>query len=115
MTRLFTNSTRSGHKISLPDHFDEDAHDANEEDEIDYNGRDTRDFVDPIQLRILHPTTEKRNKNLIAVTDARKKVQAEIVDLKEKVKIAKETIIKFKSEINKCQTGGFSTTPTKFL
>ena len=67
VARLFTNSTRSGHEISLPDHFNEDAHDANEEDEIDDNGRYTRDFVDPIQLRILHPTTEKRNKYLAVI------------------------------------------------
>ena len=74
----------------------------------------------PLTLQAYKHTTdfdEKRSKNLIAVTDARKKVQAEIVDLKEKVKIAKETIIKFKSEINKCQTGsgGFVTSPSKFL
>ena len=47
---------------------------------------------------------ERRNKNSSAVTDARKKVQVEITDLKEKVKIAKETIAKFKLEISRCQS-----------
>ena len=46
---------------------------------------------------------ERRSKNLTAVTEARKKVQVEITDLKDKVKMAKETIAKFKSEIIKCQ------------
>lgn len=60
----------------------------------------------PLTLSAYKHTTdfeERRNKNLAAVTEARKKVQTEISDLKEKVKIAKETIAKFKSEIIKCQ------------
>merc|ERR1711997_1082874 len=47
---------------------------------------------------------ERRNKNLVAVAEARKKVQAEISDLKEKVKIGRDTVAKFKSEISKCQS-----------
>ena len=56
-------------------------------------------------LAYKHPTDfeERRGKNLAAVTEARKKVQVEITDLKDKVKMAKETIAKFKSEIIKCQ------------
>lgn len=67
----------------------------------------------PLTLSAYKHTTdfeERRNKNLTAVTEARKKVQTEISDLKEKVKIAKETILKFKTEIAKCQAdnGGIS-------
>jgi YEATS domain-containing protein 4 len=60
----------------------------------------------PLTLSAYKHTTdfdERRSKNLGAVTEAKKKVQVEIIDLKEKVKIAKETIVKFKSEIAKCQ------------
>jgi len=46
---------------------------------------------------------EKRKANLASVTDARKKVQTEISDLKDKLKLTKETITKFKTEIDKCQ------------
>ena len=46
---------------------------------------------------------EKRTRHLAAVTEARTKVQEEIADLKEKVKLAKETILKFKAENAKAQ------------
>jgi len=47
---------------------------------------------------------ERRNKNLVAVAEARKKVQSEISDLKEKVKIGRDTVAKFRLEISKCQS-----------
>jgi len=61
----------------------------------------------PLTLSAYKHTTdfeERRNKNLVAVAEARKKVQSEISDLKEKVKIGRDTVAKFKSEILRCQT-----------
>lgn len=75
----------------------------------------------PLTLSAYKHTTdfeERRSKNLAAVTEARKKVQAEIVDLKDKVKIAKETIVKFKAEIMKCQqdeSDDFSSAQSGFI
>ena len=60
----------------------------------------------PLTLSAYKHTTdfeEKRTRHLAAVTEARTKVQEEITDLKEKVKLAKETILKFKAENAKAQ------------
>jgi len=60
----------------------------------------------PLTLSAYKHTTdfeEKRTRHLAAVTEARTKVQEEIADLKEKVKLAKETILKFKAENAKAQ------------
>ena len=59
---------------------------------------------------------ERRNKNLVAVAEARKNVQSEISDLKEKLKIGRDAVAKFKSEINRCQNErGFQTPTTAAL
>lgn len=59
---------------------------------------------------------ERRNKNLVAVAEARKNVQSEISDLKEKLKIGRDAVAKFKSEINRCQNErGFQTPATTAL
>ncbi|XP_064094120.1 YEATS domain-containing protein 4-like [Macrobrachium nipponense] len=47
---------------------------------------------------------EKKDKTLKNLINAKEKISAEIVDLREKIKLAKDTITKFKDEINKCQT-----------
>ena len=60
----------------------------------------------PLTLSAYKHTTdfeEKRTRHLDAVAEARAKVQEEIADLKEKVKLAKETILKFKAENAKAQ------------
>ena len=60
----------------------------------------------PLTLSAYKHTTnfeEKRNQHLTSVQETRSKVQEEIADMKNKVKIAKETIIKFKAEIAKSQ------------
>ena len=60
----------------------------------------------PLTLSAYKHTTDfddRKNKGLTAITDARKKVQGEIVELKEKVQLAKETITKFKAEIARAQ------------
>ena len=58
---------------------------------------------------------EKRTKHLQAVTEARTKVQDEITDLRDKVKIAKETIIKFRAELAKSQNSDSSLNDSSFL
>ena len=58
---------------------------------------------------------EKRTKHLQTVAEARTKVQDEITDLKDKVKIAKETIIKFRAELAKSQNSDSSLNDSSFL
>ncbi|PSN32407.1 YEATS domain-containing protein 4 [Blattella germanica] len=48
---------------------------------------------------------EKKEKTLQSIVNAKNKIRHEISDLKERLKLAKETIIKFKAEITKIQTG----------
>jgi YEATS domain-containing protein 4 len=47
---------------------------------------------------------EKKEKTLQNILNAKNKIRYEINDLKERVKLAKETIVKFKAEITKLQT-----------
>jgi YEATS domain-containing protein 4 len=47
---------------------------------------------------------EKKEKSLQNILNAKNKIRYEISDLKERVKLAKETIVKFKAEITKLQT-----------
>ena len=61
-------------------------------------------FLENMNFKHTTDFEERRNKNLVAVAEARKKVQSEISDLKEKVKIGRDTVAKFKSEILRCQT-----------
>ena len=61
-------------------------------------------FLENLNFKHTTDFEERRNKNLVAVAEARKKVQSEISDLKEKVKIGRDTVAKFKSEILRCQT-----------
>nr|XP_053640807.1 YEATS domain-containing protein 4-like [Cherax quadricarinatus] len=46
---------------------------------------------------------EKKEKTLKNVLSAKEKIANEIMDLREKIKLAKDTITKFKDEINKSQ------------
>ena len=46
---------------------------------------------------------EKKDKTVKNLLNAKEKVSAEILDLREKIKLAKETINKFKEEISKAQ------------
>lgn len=48
---------------------------------------------------------EKKDKTLQNILNAKNKIRHEINDLRDKLKLAKETIAKFKSEINKMQVG----------
>lgn len=50
----------------------------------------------------------KKESTLKAITEARNKIRIEVIDLKEKLTLAKETISKFKDEIAKISkvTGG---------
>jgi peptidoglycan hydrolase CwlO-like protein len=50
------------------------------------------------------PVEEKKEKTLQNILNAKNKIRYEIGDLKERVKLAKETIVKFKDEITKLQT-----------
>ena len=52
---------------------------------------------------------EKKEKTLQNILNAKNKIRIEINDLKERLKLSKETIIKFKAEITKIQTGVPST------
>jgi hypothetical protein len=61
-------------------------------------------FLENMNFKHTTDFEERRNKNLVAVAEARKKVQSEISDLKERVKIGRDTVAKFKSEILRCQT-----------
>jgi YEATS domain-containing protein 4 len=53
---------------------------------------------------LLVPVEEKKEKSLQNILNAKNKIRYEISDLKERVKLAKETIAKFKAEITKVQT-----------
>jgi hypothetical protein len=46
---------------------------------------------------------EKKERTLQNILNAKNKIRYEISDLKERVKLAKETIVKFKAEITKLQ------------
>ena len=46
---------------------------------------------------------EKKERTLQNILNAKNKIRYEIGDLKERVKLAKETIVKFKAEITKLQ------------
>lgn len=46
---------------------------------------------------------EKKERTLQNILNAKNKIRYEISDLKERVKLAKETIVKFKGEITKLQ------------
>uniref|UniRef100_A0A6M2CWQ1 YEATS domain-containing protein 4 n=1 Tax=Rhipicephalus microplus TaxID=6941 RepID=A0A6M2CWQ1_RHIMP len=60
---------------------------------------------------------EKKEKSLHSILQAKNKIRLEVADLKERLKVARETIDKYKSEINKLEsqadvdTGG-TTTPS---
>lgn len=49
------------------------------------------------------PVEEKKEKTLKTITDAKQKVKMEIAVLKNRLKLAKETISQFKEEIAKLQ------------
>ncbi len=71
----------------------------------------------PLTLSAYKHTTdfdERKNKSLSSITDARKKVQTEISELKEKLKLSKETIVKFKTEIGRAQDKDSTTSSMPF-
>ena len=47
---------------------------------------------------------EKKERTIKSLTSAQEQVSQEILDLREKIQLAKETVAKFKSEIGKYQT-----------
>jgi YEATS domain-containing protein 4 len=53
---------------------------------------------------LLVSVEEKKERTLQNILNAKNKIRYEIGDLKERVKLAKETIVKFKAEITKLQT-----------
>jgi YEATS domain-containing protein 4 len=52
---------------------------------------------------VCSPVEEKKEKTLKTITDAKQKVKMEIAVLKNRLKLAKETISQFKEEIAKLQ------------
>jgi len=52
---------------------------------------------------LLVSVEEKKERTLQNILNAKNKIRYEISDLKERVKLAKETIVKFKAEITKLQ------------
>jgi YEATS domain-containing protein 4 len=52
---------------------------------------------------VCFPVEEKKEKTLKTITDAKQKVKMEIAVLKNRLKLAKETISQFKEEIAKLQ------------
>jgi hypothetical protein len=64
---------------------------------------ETINFFIPIFIHRLFTVDEKKEQALQKIINAKGKVQTEIVDLKDKLKLAKETIVKFKEEIAKIQ------------
>ena len=55
---------------------------------------------------------EKKEKTLQRVIAAKTKIKADIADVKDKLKVAKETIAKFKEEISKAQSGSLAESPS---
>lgn len=55
---------------------------------------------------------EKKVKSLQNILNAKAKIKSEITDVKEKLKVAKETIAKFKEEISKAQSGNMAESPS---
>lgn len=49
------------------------------------------------------PVEEKKAKTLDNIVNVKQKVKGEIVTLKDKLKLARETIVKFKAELAKVQ------------
>lgn len=49
------------------------------------------------------PVEEKKAKTLDNIINVKQKVKSEIVSLKDKLKLARETIVKFKAELAKVQ------------
>lgn len=47
---------------------------------------------------------EKKEKTLHAILQAKNKIRLEVADLKERLKVARETIDKYKSEISKLES-----------
>jgi YEATS domain-containing protein 4 len=54
-------------------------------------------------IHVCSPVEEKKEKTLKTITDAKQKVKMEIAVLKNRLKLAKETISQFKEEIAKLQ------------
>lgn len=55
---------------------------------------------------------EKKVKSLQNIIAAKTKIKTDIADVKEKLKVAKETIAKFKEEISKAQSGNLTESPS---
>lgn len=55
---------------------------------------------------------EKKVKSLQNILDAKTKIKGDITEVKEKLKVAKETIAKFKEEISKIQSGSLTDSPS---
>ncbi|KAG5882714.1 hypothetical protein JTB14_020558 [Gonioctena quinquepunctata] len=56
---------------------------------------------------VVFTVEDKKEKTLKTITDAHQKIRGEIAALKNKLKLAKETISTFKEEISKSQENKF--------
>lgn len=54
-------------------------------------------------IPFLLPVDEKKEKTMENINDAKQRVKTDINQLKDKLKLARETIAKFKTELNKVQ------------
>ena len=61
-----------------------------------------------IILLFYYAVEAKKESTMKAVIEARNKIRLEVIDLKEKLTLAKETIAKFKEEIAKISKAGGS-------
>lgn len=52
---------------------------------------------------LILPVDEKKQKTMDTINDAKQRVKGDINQLKDKLKLARETICKFKTELNKIQ------------
>lgn len=60
-----------------------------------------------LYLLIFILVEEKKEKTLHSIVNAKNKIRTEIITLKDKLKLAKETIVKFKEEIAKVQNSQY--------